>query len=418
MSASAGPAGATRRARDESVPPARIPAQVKDAFDALDAAHVAWCLLRGADELADQDGDVDVLVAGGDIDRAARALERIGFIEHRAWGYEPHRFFLRMTDAGRSKLDLVDELRFGPAGDVRVPALAGALERRKHEGGLSRLAPADEFWALLLHALLDKPSVEERHRRSLRRLALAAREAPLAGLFLTDAEAGAIIDAVENDRWAEAAAWAKTLSPGGTRVGATRAIARRLGWRMPPLRRRGVTVALLAPDGAGKTTTVEHLARSFPIPVRSIYMGLYKNPRRRLPPGIALGGRVGLQWTRYARAAYHRFRGRVVLFDRYTDDAALPSSGTANGIRERIRRRVLAGAVPRPDVILVLDAPAEELLRRKGEHDLEKLERDRRHYLAVAQASPRAAVLDATRPPEDVARAAAARIWASLAARS
>jgi thymidylate kinase len=417
VSASAGPAGATRRAPDESAVPVSIPASSKDAFDALDAAGVAWCLLRGADELADQDGDVDLLIAPGDIERAARALEGIDFIEHRAWGYEPHRFFLRMSDAGRSKLDLVDDLRFGPAAGVRVPALAGALERRRHEGGLPRLAPADEFWALLLHALLDKPSVEERHRLSLRRLALAGREAPLAGLFRSSTDAEAIIDAVENDRWVEAAAWAKTLSPGARRAGVTRALVRRLGWRMPPLRRRGVTVALLAPDGAGKTTIVELLAGSFPIPVRSIYMGLYKNPRRRLPPGIGLGGRVGLQWGRYARAVYHRLRGRVVLFDRYTDDAALPS-GTATGTRERIRRRVLAGALPRPDLILVLDAPAEELLRRKGEHDLEKLERDRRHYLAVAHASPRAAVLDATRPPEDVARAAAARIWAVLAARS
>ena len=417
MSASARPPGATRRIPDGSVVPAPVPSSLRDAFDSLETAGVAWCLLRGADELGRQDGDIDLLVARGDIDRAALALEKIGFIEHRAWGYEPHRFFLRVSDAGRSKLDLVDELRFGQAADVRVPALAGALERRRNDGDLYRLAPADEFWSLLLHTLLDKPSVEERHRLSLRRLTAAARAVPIPGLFRTSSDAEAIIDAVENDRWIEAAAWAKTLSPGATRTGVARSIARRLGWRMRPLRRRGVTVALLAPDGAGKTTIVELLARSFPTPVRSIYMGLYKNPRRRLPPGFGLGARVGLQWTRYARAVYHRLRGRVVLFDRYTDDAALPS-GTATGARDRIRRRVLAGAVPRPDLILVLDAPAEELLRRKGEHDLEKLEGDRRHYLAVAHASPRAAVLDATRPPEDVARAAAARIWAALAARS
>ena len=417
MSRSARSAGATRRASDESALLAHVPASSKDAFDALEAAGVAWCLIRGADELSEQGGDVDLLVAPGDIGRAARALEAIGFIEHRAWGYEPHRFFLRAGDAGWTKLDLVDELRFGAAADVRVPALGGALQRRRKEGGIYRLAPADEFWALLLHALLDKPSVEERHRLALRRLTSAAREAPIAGLFRSSLDAEAIIGAVEEDRWSEVSAWAKTHAPGTARTRLARSIARRIGWRMPPLRGGGVTVALLAPDGAGKTTIVELLARSFPIPVRSIYMGLYKNPRRRLPPGVGLGARVGLQWTRYARAVYHRRRGRVVLFDRYTDDAALPGGAKA-GARDGIRRRILVRAIPRPDLILVLDAPAEELLRRKGEHDLAKLERDRKYYLAVAQSSRGAAVLDATRPPEDVARAAAARIWTALAARS
>ena len=417
MSRSARAAGRTRRASDESVVPASVPIALQDAFAALENAGVVWCLLRGADELAEQGRDVDLLVERRDIERAARALGSIGFIEHRAWGYDPHRFFLNAGDDGWTKLDLVDELRFGPAAGVRVPALAGALERRRHERGLYRLAPADEFWALLLHALLDKPSVEERHRLALRRLASVAREAPTSGLFRSPSDAEAIIDAVENDRWVDAAAWAKSLAPAAKSKGVARSLARRIGWRMRPLRRRGVTVALLAPDGAGKTTIVELLTRSFPIPVRSIYMGLYKNPRRRLPPGIGLGARVGLQWTRYARAVYHRWRGRVVLFDRYTDDASLPTK-TATGGRDRLRRRVLAGALPRPDLILVLDAPAEELLARKGEHDLERLERDRRHYVAVADASPHAAVLDATHPPEDVARAAAARIWAALAARS
>ncbi|MEX2554368.1 MAG: hypothetical protein WEB06_01905 [Actinomycetota bacterium] len=391
-----------------------VPGSLLEAFDALDAAEVAWCLLRGADRLDDPDGDVDLLVGPSGIGRAAGALESIGFIEHRAWGYDPHRFFLRAGEDGWTKLDLVDELRFGRDAGARFPALDGALERRRREGSLYRLAPADEFWALLMHALLDKPAVEERHRVALRRLAPAARDVPMTG-GITDA--AAIIDAVQAERWEEAAAWVTAQVSAPSRNGIARSIARRVGWRLPPLGRPGVTVAMLAPDGAGKSTIVDLLVRGFPIPVRPIYMGLYKDPRRKLPPGIGLGARVGLQWTRYARAAYHRARGRVVVFDRYTDDAALPTT-TRAGRKDRIRRRVLAGALPRPDLILVLDAPAEELLRRKGEHDLERLERDRRHYLAVAQASPRAAVLDATRRPEDVARAASARIWAALAARS
>lgn len=386
-----------------------VPAGVKEAFDALDAASVRWCLLRDAGDAS----EVDLLAAPEDAERAERALEAVGFIRQRAWGYQPHRFFLRADEDGSTKLDLVTGLRFGPA-SVHVPGLSGVLDRRRRDGSLFRLAQGDEFWALLLHAMLDKPSVEERHRRSLLRLAADGRAAPPAGLFRSPAEAERIVDAVERDHWDELQAWAKRLLRRRPLAVLRRAVARHAGWRMPPLRRRGITVALLAPDGGGKTTIAGLLVRNFPIPVRSIYMGLYKNPRR-LPPGIGLAARVALQWTRYLTALYHRRRGRVVLFDRYTDDAALPVPAV-NGRRDRFRRRVLAGALPRPDLILVLDAPAEVLLKRKGEHEVQRLERDRRHYRSLAEGSPRAVLLDATRPPDVVARAAAARIWSALVA--
>ncbi len=398
-----------------------VPAGANAAFRALDAAEVRWCVLRG--EPAAAEPDIDLLVPSDDMERAERALGSAGFIEQRAWGYRPHRFFWHVGVAGRTKLDVVTELRFGPAGGVRIAGVDGIAGRRRRTGGLWRVDPGDEFWTTLLHALLDKPTLLERHRaRLLEPAATAALASPVVDrLFRSRADAEAIVEAVEGGRWSPVVAWAKALEPAGAGAAAarsTRAVARRIGWRLRPLRRRGVTVALLAPDGAGKTTLTNALAGGFPIPVRSIYMGLYRTGGRRLPPGIGLASRVGLQWIRYGRGAYHRARGRVVLFDRYTDDAGLDAGGPS-GSRDRLRRRVLAGVVPRPDLILVLDAPAEELHRRKGEHDSDHLEAARRHYRAVAESSRRrAAVLDATRPPEAVAGEAAALIWDTLRTRS
>ena len=38
--------------------------------------------------------------------------------------------------------------------------------------------------------------------------------------------------------------------------------------------RKGLTVALLGPDGVGKSTLLAGLAASYPVPVRQIYMGM------------------------------------------------------------------------------------------------------------------------------------------------
>lgn len=392
-----------------------LPAGVSVGFAALDGAGIRWAVLREAAP-AHAGGEVDVIVSPEDADAARAALEAVGFIERRSWGYVPHRFFLRAAHDGWATIDMVTALRFGPRA-VHVPALDGALARAVREGALPRLHPADGFFALLLHVLLDKRAVDERHARTLELLAPAALDSAVArSLFASTAGAETVIRAAADGRWDQAASWARSLRGGSPAGSAARAFAKRVGWRLTPLRRRGLTVALLAPDGAGKTTLIAALARTFPIPVRTIYMGLYRNPRRRLPPGVGLASRLALQWLRYARAAYHRRRGRVVLFDRYTDDASIAER--AAGARDRLRRRLLVRVVPRPDLLVVLDAPAEELFRRKGEHDLAILERARAHYLNVAERSPGAVVLDATRQPDEIARAVAVRIWAALAVRS
>ena len=406
--------GAARHAPVEE----KFPADLTAALGSFETAGIRWCLLRGVDDR--KDGDVDLLVSPEDMDRAAVALERLGFIEQRSTGYRPHRFFLRAGIDGWTKLDLVTELRFGPGGFL-APGLEGVLDRRRKAGTTFRLDPADEFWALLLHAFIDKPAIDEKRRAQIRALAPGALASPaVAKLFGSRTEATALVEAVRDDHWDGASSWANTLTPSGVAAGlasARRSFGRRVGWRLTPLYRRGVTVALLAPDGAGKTTVAHGLTRTFPIPVRTIYMGLYKNPRRRLPPGVGLAARLALQWSRYARALYHRRRGRIVLFDRYVYDAELVT-GSAGGARDRLRRRVLAGSLPRPDLILVLDAPASELLRRKGEHGIARLERDLAHYRAVAERTSNASIIDATRPPDEVVRAAAARIWAAIATRA
>jgi thymidylate kinase len=103
----------------------------------------------------------------------------------------------------------------------------------------------------------------------------------------------------------------------------------------------------------------------------------------------------------------------VVVYDRHAFDAVLaPSRSTP---KARLRRWVLLHAIPGPALVLILDAPAELLFARKGEHDVATLDAQRRGYLALAGRLRRAEILDATRDPEAVRRDAVARTWRRLA---
>jgi thymidylate kinase len=188
---------------------------------------------------------------------------------------------------------------------------------------------------------------------------------------------------------------------------------------IPPGRRRGLTVALLGPDGVGKSTLVAGLAAAYPAPVETIYMGMWQGAdrpgRTRLDAAVAIVVRPLRVWRRVARGAVHVARGRLVVFDRYTYDALLPITGSLRWLK-RPYFWVLAHLAPRPDLVLVLDLPGEVAFARKGEFSPEGLEAVRQGFLALA---PRvgAEIVDASAPPEQVRADVLARIERARAGR-
>jgi thymidylate kinase len=177
--------------------------------------------------------------------------------------------------------------------------------------------------------------------------------------------------------------------------------------------RRGVSVALLAPDGAGKSALSESLENALFFSVRRFYLGLEGGPFRNTGKGrVPLGGffrRLVHVWGTYLRARYHQTRRRCVIFDRYPYEALLPApAGT--GRLSRWRRGILGHALPAPDLVVVLDAPGDVLHRRKAEHTPERLERDRAGYRELARRF-RGVVVDAVRTPDEVRREVVDAIW-------
>jgi thymidylate kinase len=173
-----------------------------------------------------------------------------------------------------------------------------------------------------------------------------------------------------------------------------------------------LSVALLGPDGAGKSTLAASIQDGFWFPVKSLYMGYRPSAAAGRPalPGMELATRLGSLWWRYLQAQYHQYLGRLVIFDRYTFDALLaPRHGYT--WQERLYWGMLGRAIPTPDLVLVLDAPGEVMFARKGEHSPDLLEEQRQRFLALLPQIAKAEVVDVARPEQEVRRDVIGRIW-------
>ncbi|HUT11652.1 MAG TPA: hypothetical protein VMY42_14220 [Thermoguttaceae bacterium] len=212
-----------------------------------------------------------------------------------------------------------------------------------------------------------------------------------------------------------------------------------------------LTVALIGPDGAGKTTVGLRLQDLLAWPVKYVYMGVNAEssnhmlpttrmiravkrrcgarpdtagPRpheevARRPKGfvrrlmtdvkamLGLLNRMGEEWFRQILIGYYRCRRCVVVLDRhyFADYYAYDIAKTDHRrpLHRRIHGFMLQHLYPKPNLVIYLDAPAEVLLARKGEGTLELLQRRREDYMQLRGRVPNFVVVDANRPAESVA---------------
>lgn len=409
-----------------------IPQLLRAAFTALDGAGVAWALLRDSSGPAIAFDDVDILVEPRSGRRLDAVLANVGYRRLPGAGQGSHRFYLGY-DTHRDMfvtLDVVTEVAFGRRLEFLTAAAPSFLARTRRADGVSRLDPDDAFWHLLLHYLLDKRHIPG---GGSDRLAVAAA---VAGC---DSQLAAVVDDLRPGGLAASQVRTLVLS-GDAQAVQTLSVSLRRSWRERDLRRVwsrtilsrlerahlfgfagaapvGLSIAILGPDGAGKTTLARALAASVPLPTRQVYMGVWReypwDRWLRLMPGARLGARMIRLTVRSMQWRYHRRRGRVVLLDRYTYDATLPSPGL--DWRGRVTMAVVRTLSRDPDLVLILDAPAEVMYARKGEQGVPVLARDRGSYLRLAARHRTAKVIDATLAPSRVRTHAHQALWQAVA---
>jgi thymidylate kinase len=189
------------------------------------------------------------------------------------------------------------------------------------------------------------------------------------------------------------------------------------------------TVALIGPDGAGKTTLTRMLLQSRAARFKYLYMGidipgsnvalptarlvhrLRSRARHRRGVAAAVRGyarllhRLAEEWFRQSVSWAYQCRGYVVLYDRHFALDFAPEIVADAGdlpLHKRIHGWSLRRLYPLPDLIIFLDAPGELLFARKGELTVAELERRRQGFLRMGARLPGFVRVDASRPLHEV----------------
>lgn len=401
-------------------------------FSAFTERGLAWVLLRVPSDLAAPTGDVDLLVAATDAGALREVAEALGFVALPGWSAPPN-LVLVSYDRPTNRwllLDVVTEVSFrSPPSWVLAGAAREVLARRQVRGATVVPADDDAFWLLLLHCLLDRGKVAAHYRARLSGLAPGAVHAKVARIALDAAgpswTATGLTDLVLDEKWQAledlSAPLADALNRRRPRSERAHAAAAHVfaTARKPVLlrRRRGVNVALIGPNGVGKSTAAAELQHSLPFESRVVYMGLWKGAGGSPPRKLAeILGRPFRIWHRYAQAQYHQLRGRVVIFDRYVYEAWLPAQPPWLAMK-RAYFWILGHAVPSAQTSVVLDVPGEVAYGRKQENSSDELESERRFYAALADRFPALQVVDGSREVETVCADISAILWPTLVRR-
>jgi thymidylate kinase len=204
----------------------------------------------------------------------------------------------------------------------------------------------------------------------------------------------------------------------------------------------GLMVTLLGVDGAGKSTVIERIQRdlspafartrayhkrTFPSALNWIRWrwrgryrpqahladserskftrhGVHRRPPRRLAGSFA---KLVFWWLDYTVLGYvldiypSLARSTLALFDRYYHDLLVDAKRYRYGGPQWLILLV-SRLIPRPDVVILLDAPPEVLYARKQEATPAEVSRQREAYLDVVRGLANGHVVDASQPLDKV----------------
>jgi thymidylate kinase len=415
----------------------------KDMFlafiEVLEDAAVPYCILAGYDDYPEHIGsDVDFMVPVKWVDRlpalVAAAAARCGAHVIQQLKHETTATYFviaRLDGSSVSYLhpDSSSDYRRGWRRWLDADEVLG--RRRRHLRGFWIPSAADAF-AYYLIKKIDKaqPLLGEQAEQLERRFS----EDPEGGARVLRALLpGPLADQVENaargGNWSELPPLERLRGALHRRAPAD-PVSVRLRQAISDLRRvtkrvaapTGLHVAFLGPDGSGKSSIISRVCEEMSRAFRRVH---YQHLRPGLlsrakdsgpvtdPHARPVRGRIGSTlkllhfWLDFVLASFlwikpRKVRSTFLVFDRYYHDILADPRRYRYGGSIRLARWLGRTLVPHPDLVFILDAPAQVLQERKKEIPLKEGERQRAAYLALKSEFDSVRVIDVAQPLDKV----------------
>lgn len=427
---------------------------VNAVFAAWNEAGLNFLVLRNYENLPHSTtNDIDVLIEHGCLSRAEQLLRtsaaQTGFLLLNRAEFATNAFYFAHRESGQAAhFDLFTGLRWRGFDFIAAGELLRCRGRRQQ---FAVPHPAHEAAVNLLATFVFSGRVKEKYRPGIAAQFHAdpARARALLTLTCGPQLAERLVELGAAGRWTDIESLVGSIRRqlichqlfkhplGGLRSLAADA------WRLlkRAFRPPGLVVALIGADGCGKSTVqprlIEQLASEFS-PAKGaqfhwkppVFSGARQaarqpttDPHGQAPRPLPLAlGFFALHWLEFFLGHFLRvrpvtFRGGLVVIDRFYYDFFVDSR------RYRINLpRPLAQfgyiLLPKPDLVFLLDAPAEVLQSRKQEVPFAETARQCRAYQDLIRQLPNGILVDATQPPPQVAAKMRRAILEFLALRS
>jgi len=402
-------------------------------FAKLTDLRVRYCVLHSYENLPEAPAsDLDIAIGEGELRRLpevisaldARGYQAVQCLNYAVGGYYFVFAWTMGSTVRTAALDFISEHREGNL----ILTSSDELVRGRR--------PLRDFWI---------PSAAAEYRYLLAKKVLKGRLPTRQALRLTELaielgpdEARHVCERLFGPQWGALAAEASSagtvasdlLGPLKLRLW-TRVLTRQpwmpLWYQITDLPRKvarlthptGFLVAVLGPDGAGKSTLIESVGQQLDGVFRSRHVfhwrpklllpdrsGPVSNPHGRSRFGMTrslvhLAGHFTDYHVGFALRIWPLLaHSGLVLFDRYFYDLAADPKRYRYGGPARLPE-ILSKLVPRPALMLVLDAPEETLLNRKRETTADEIRFERERYGRLVDRGF-ARRIDASRRPEVV----------------
>jgi thymidylate kinase len=412
-------------------------------FSALDSTQARYCVLHSWERLPQElSSDLDIAVHPQDARKLAsvfRLLQGKGYAPAQAINYFVGAYCFRFFwFEGLTINSLAVDVIFKRQRSAFIaPSVELLVSDRRRHGMFWIPACESEFTFLLARKTWKGVAPDQQAQRLktlVKELGRPASERLAKELFLGRLNVR-VVEACANGclnpllAQIKRQAWKTTLmrSPLRLMVGLLFDVMRRFRrWSQPT----GLLVAVMGPDGAGKSTLVSHLVQALG-PSFQHYRLFHWRPmllwRRKTkcdttrPHSLPPHGR----WWSIARLFAHLLdywlgywlvirpllaRNGFVIFDRYFDDVLIDPKRYRYGGPLWLAR-IMRSVIPKPDLVLVLDASEEILLSRKQEVVPEEIQRQRRLYAKCMNGASGTRFIGASRSmPYVIAEAATAII--------